>query len=201
MLHNGTPLAMASPPGPQSPSPSSSTSAASSSSPSTRADNGIFSRRSMRQLGMFFAGAGFTLVSAMVTRRAIVRKKIAAFPKFFHPSYAPAGPQVNPEGAMIAFEALGLATLNVISVGIMTTGGLSWALNMSSVEELRERSRRSLYGPTGQPAEVSEREMEEFTAMLPMLLSQLGQSQLIQNDKDKDNQAATVNENENQKRD
>lgn len=158
----------------------------------------------MRQLGLFFAGAGFTLVSVLITRRAIARKKIAALPKFYQPSHAPAGEQVNPEGPLIAFEALGLATLNVISVGIMATGGLSWAFDLSSAEELRERSRRSLYGKVGQTDKDGEREMEELATML---LSKLGKAPAVENEKDKENQNQRVNElenkneNENKKRD
>lgn len=127
----------------------------------------------MSQLGLFFAGAGFCLVSTMVTRRAVVRKQIAALPKFYSPSHAPAGQQGNPEGSLIAVEALGLATLNVLSFGIMATGGLSWAFDVSSVEDLREKARRTIQGEAGQTNEEAEREFEEWAARV---LTKLGQT-------------------------
>ncbi|ROT34700.1 hypothetical protein SODALDRAFT_329562 [Sodiomyces alkalinus F11] len=197
MLANGTPLAMATPPGAQTPSPSSSA-GASSRSPSSRVDNRIVSPRSINQLGLFFAGAGFTLVSALITRRAVVRKKISALPKFYHTSHAPAGLQGNAEGSLIAIEALGLATLNVVSVGIMATGGLAWAFDLSSLEDLRERSRQSLYGHARQTDEAGEREMEEFATML---LTKLGKAPPLEDkqDKDKNGQAQKDQGNENEK--
>ncbi|KAK2031251.1 hypothetical protein LX32DRAFT_284016 [Colletotrichum zoysiae] len=124
----------------------------------------LFQTRATKQLGLFFAGAGFFLFSAMVTRRSVVRKQLAAFPKFYQPSHYAAGKQANPEGGMIAFEALNLATLNVVSFAMMMTGGAAWALDVSSVDDLRKMARRSLHGAAAQTDEAAEREFEEWAA-------------------------------------
>ncbi|KAL0937671.1 uncharacterized protein CTRU02_207402 [Colletotrichum truncatum] len=124
----------------------------------------IFQSRAAKQLGLFFAGAGFLMFSTFVTRRAITRKQLAAYPKFYQPSHSPAGKQVNPEGSMIALEALNLATLNVISFGMMMTGGAAWAFDVTSVDDLREMARRSIRGAAGQTDEAAEREFEEWAA-------------------------------------
>lgn len=89
---------------------------------------------------------------------------MASLPKFFSPSHAPAGQQGNPEGNLIALEALNLATLNVMSAGIMAFGGVAWALDLSSLDELKERTRRSLRGEAGNIDEEAEREFEEWAA-------------------------------------
>ncbi|KAK1995925.1 hypothetical protein LX36DRAFT_137580 [Colletotrichum falcatum] len=124
----------------------------------------IFQGRATKQLGLFFAGAGFFFFSAMITRRSVVRKQLAAFPKFYQPSHYAAGKQGNPEGGMIAFEALNLATLNVFSFAMMMTGGAAWAFDVSSVDDLRQMARRSLHGAAAQTDEAAEREFEEWAA-------------------------------------
>ncbi|OLN96495.1 hypothetical protein CCHL11_00577 [Colletotrichum chlorophyti] len=131
------------------------------------------SSRVTKQLGLFFAGAGFLLFSTMVTRRAVVRKQIAAFPKFYQPSHYQAGKQGNPEGSMIALEALNLATLNVVSFAMMMTGGVSFAFDISSVDDLRAMARRSIHGAAGQTDEAAEREFEEWAAKV---LTQFGKA-------------------------
>lgn len=72
--------------------------------------------------------------------------------------------QGNPDGPFIAAEALGLATLNVFAFGVMLTGGLAWAWDVSTVEDLRNRARRKLYGEAGAVDEDAEKEMEEWMA-------------------------------------
>ncbi|WYZ39184.1 hypothetical protein EsH8_III_001098 [Colletotrichum jinshuiense] len=124
----------------------------------------LFASRAGKQLGLFFAGAGFFLFSTMITRRAVTRKQLAAFPKFYQPSHSPAGKQGNPEGSLIALEALNLATLNVVSFAIMMTGGTAWAFDISSVQDLRYMARRSIQGAAGQTDEAAEREFEEWAA-------------------------------------
>jgi hypothetical protein len=126
----------------------------------------VFSTRSLKQLGLFFAGAGFLTVSTLITRRSVARKQIAAFPKFYQPSHRPAFKGENAEGSLIAVEALGLATLNVVSFGIMATGGLSWAFDVSSVEDLRSMARRHVGLPGGEADEAAEKEIEEWFAKM-----------------------------------
>ncbi|TDZ44813.1 hypothetical protein CTRI78_v009303 [Colletotrichum trifolii] len=124
----------------------------------------IFPSRVSKQLGLFFAGAGFLFFSTMITRRSIVRKQLAAFPKFYQPSHSAAGKHGNPEGSMIALEALNLATLNVISFGMMMTGGVAFAFDITSIEDLRAMARRSIRGAAGQTDEAAEKEFEEWAA-------------------------------------
>jgi len=100
----------------------------------------IFSERSLRQLGIFCAGASFFGLSMLITRRSVARKIKATVPLFYQPSNQPAG-KISSDSSLIALEALNLATLNVLGWGIMTAGGLSWAFDVSNVQDLAERRR------------------------------------------------------------
>jgi hypothetical protein len=50
------------------------------------------------------------------------------------------------EGTLFALEALSLATLNTFSFGIMATGGLAWAFDISSLDDLKARARKHRRG-------------------------------------------------------
>ncbi|MBE3048068.1 hypothetical protein IMZ48_37285 [Candidatus Bathyarchaeota archaeon] len=136
----------------------------------------LTSRRALNQFSLFAAGSAFVLASVFVTRRAVARRTIAALPKSFQPNVrAPLRggdslqggmPDVEAEGGIIAAQALGLATLNVISFGIMAAGGAAFALDLSSVEDMRRYSRTRMYGASGRPDEEAEREMEVWAAGL-----------------------------------
>lgn len=126
-------------------------------------------RRSAKQLGLFAAGAGFLTLSALITRRAVARKMVQSAPKMFQPSHH--GPGIPPRGqkdkgddAFVAIEALGLATLNVFSFGVMMTGGFMWAFDISNIEDLRRKARASLYGVNGVVDEAAEQQVEEWVA-------------------------------------
>ncbi|KAJ9155360.1 hypothetical protein NKR23_g1822 [Pleurostoma richardsiae] len=127
-----------------------------------RASSSLLSERSMKQFGLFAAGASFMMLSTLVTRRAVARKTIV--PTFYQQSTRP--PTTKPEGKdpLIAVEALGLATLNVFSFAIMATGGLAWAFDVSTVEELRTKARKHMYGPAGRIDEAAEQEVAEWAA-------------------------------------
>ncbi|RYO83930.1 hypothetical protein DL764_009394 [Monosporascus ibericus] len=128
----------------------------------------IFSQRSMKQLGLFFAGAGFLSLSVLATRRAITRKRLATIPKFYHPSNGPVN-TANSDSSLIALEALNLATLNVMGFGIMCTGGIAWAFDLSSLDDLRGMARRHIGPSGGHVDEEAEREVAEWMAkMLPI---------------------------------
>lgn len=124
----------------------------------------LFSQRSRRQLGLFFAGAGFFAISAMITRRSLVRRYKATIPKFYHPSNRP-NFQVN--GAMEAFEALNIATVNVLSVSMMLGGGFLYAFDIASLDDMR-RKLRSRIGVDGlrTDQEVEEEIKEWFATVL-----------------------------------
>ncbi|KAI1212544.1 uncharacterized protein F4807DRAFT_340588 [Annulohypoxylon truncatum] len=123
----------------------------------------IFSQRSLKQLGLFFGGAGFMFLSTLVTRRSIARKYTATVPKFYNQSNRPVD-KIPADNNLMALEALNLATLHVMGFGIMITGGLAWAFDVSSVDDLRRMARRN-YGRVGATAdEEAEREIEEWVA-------------------------------------
>ncbi|KAK7985073.1 hypothetical protein PG988_002695 [Apiospora saccharicola] len=134
-----------------------------STRPDTRTP--IFSQRSMNQLGLFFGGAVFLSLSALVTRRAVARKIRVTQPRFFIPSNSPVN-KVDGDNSLIAVEAFGLATLNVFGFGIMSTGGLSWAFDVSNVAELRGMARKTLGADGSKTDEEAEREVEEWVAKM-----------------------------------
>ncbi|KAI3392768.1 hypothetical protein diail_5204 [Diaporthe ilicicola] len=126
-------------------------------------------RRSAKQLGLFAAGAGFLTLSALITRRAVSRRMLESAPRMFQPSHH--GPRPPPRGqkdkgddAFVAAEALGLATLNVFSFGVMMTGGFMWAFDISNIEDLRTKARASLYGEDGVVDSAAEQQVEEWIA-------------------------------------
>lgn len=110
----------------------------------------MFNARSAKQLSLFFAGAAFLGLTTAVTRRSVARKIKAAMPRLFQPSYLGEGAKVeSAEGTLFALEALSLATLNTFSFGIMATGGLAWAFDISSLDDLRARARKHRRGVVG----------------------------------------------------
>ncbi|RFU28143.1 hypothetical protein B7463_g8206, partial [Scytalidium lignicola] len=122
----------------------------------------IFSPRSRKQLSLFLAGASFFTLSTLITRRSLVRRYKASLPKFYHPSNRPVG-DVN--GAMEAFEALNIATINVLSMSMMVSGGLLWAFDISSSEDLRRKLRGGLgFDGKGSAENEAEEEIEEWIA-------------------------------------
>jgi hypothetical protein len=105
-------------------------------------DRSIWSQRSRRKLAIFGAGATFMLISAAITRRAIARRNNWTRPLFFHTNMDPHLPPIN--APLEALEALSVATINASSFGIMMTGGAFWAFDISSIAELRRRTRDHL---------------------------------------------------------
>ncbi|KAG6005724.1 hypothetical protein E4U21_007740 [Claviceps maximensis] len=151
--------------------------AAAAASPSTR--DGDASKPSLtplqrqtRQLGLLFAGAGFMAASVAVARRSVLRRQLESFPKFY------SGNRVmqkfdSGERSLMAVQALGLATLNVASFGILMTGGIAWAFDLCNVQELRLRTQAALRRP-GSFSEEDEKEMEK---MMGSILEKLGMQQ------------------------
>ncbi|KAK1783794.1 hypothetical protein QBC45DRAFT_388416 [Copromyces sp. CBS 386.78] len=134
----------------------------------------VFSERSMKQLGLFFGGATFFALSVAVSRRAVARHLKASKMEIFAPNpmalgiSRPSAGNINAKGdghPLMAAEALTLATLNVVSFATMAAGGTSWALDISSVEDLRRKARRTLYGGNGANLdEEAEKEVAEWVA-------------------------------------
>ena len=120
-------------------------------------------QRSRKQLTVFFAGASFLALSALITRRALARRRLAIMPSFYEPSNAP--PRLRINGAMEAFEALNIATINVTSFAIMTTGGLMWAFDVGGIDDMRRKIRGGLgIDGSGRSEKEVEEEFEEWLA-------------------------------------
>lgn len=97
-------------------------------------------RRARRQNALFFGGLGFTMLSMWVTRRSMLRKR-PLMPTTFTPSNAP---QPKAEGGLDAIEALGLATMNTVSVFMTAIGaGFIW-FDIADIEDLRDRVRKGV---------------------------------------------------------
>jgi hypothetical protein len=65
---------------------------------------------------------------------------------------------------MEAFEALNIATVNVLSVGMMLGGGLLYAFDISSLDDMRGQVRASIGVDGPRTDEDEEREIEEWIA-------------------------------------
>lgn len=65
---------------------------------------------------------------------------------------------------MLAFQALNLATLNTLSFGIMMAGGASWALDVSTLDDLRRLTRRSMDSVDGDVNQADEDEVTQWMA-------------------------------------
>lgn len=130
-------------------------------STTSESESAFFSPRSRRQLSLFAAGVGFFAISSVITRRSIVRRYKATVPKFYQPSN---GPSTQVNGAMEAFEALNIATVNVFSVGMMVTGGLLWAFDIASLEDMRSKVRTNLGVDPIRTDQDAEAEIEEWFA-------------------------------------
>lgn len=97
-------------------------------------------RRARRQNALFFGGLAFTMFSAWVTRRSMIRKR-PPVPTTFTPSNAavPKG-----EGGLDAVEALGLATINTVSVFMTAIGAGFIYFDIADIEDLREKVRKGV---------------------------------------------------------
>jgi hypothetical protein len=65
---------------------------------------------------------------------------------------------------MEAFEALNIATVNVFSAGMMVTGGLLWAFDISSLNDMRSKVRTNLGVDPIRTDQDAEDEIEEWFA-------------------------------------
>jgi hypothetical protein len=104
-------------------------------------------------LKLLFGGMTFFALSVLVTRRAFHKKRLACMPQFYTSSVYHS-PHSN--SAADAFEALNLATLNVISFGIMAGGAVGYALNINELEDLRKFVRAGLRGGSDTPVKSDE---------------------------------------------
>ncbi|KAL4906770.1 hypothetical protein BDW74DRAFT_166920 [Aspergillus multicolor] len=106
---------------------------------------------------LFFGGALFFAFSLLTTRRAMVRRFNASIPPYYTSSIYHK-PEVN--GGMEAFEALNLATLNVLSFGMMSSGGVLWAMGINSLDDMRRYVKTRMAGGEG-ALNATDEEMEK----------------------------------------
>ena len=149
----------------QSPSLSSSPSTTISNPPTTQTtySSSSYNRTNLKLL---FGGMAFFTFSLLITRRANHKKRIACIPPFYTGSIY-FQPKVN--GAMEAFEALNLATVNVLSFGMMSTGAVMCALDINGLDDARRVMRTAIEGSlershdgSGKPDEELEQQVTEW---------------------------------------
>ncbi|KAA8614688.1 hypothetical protein PtrSN002B_000989 [Pyrenophora tritici-repentis] len=101
----------------------------------------VTSPRSLRQLSIYFLGSACLLASTAITRKAVWRRQLRVMPKFYEAN-------TNPHEYFSPFsdacQALNLATMNCVSVGIMALGGAMWTFDIANLREARAVLRRRL---------------------------------------------------------
>ena len=90
-------------------------------------------------LKLLVGGVTFFAMSLFVTRRALRKRLIASIPPYYT-SATYHKPEAN--GALDAFEALTLATMNVFSFGMASTGAVMYKFDVNSLEDARGVMRR-----------------------------------------------------------
>jgi hypothetical protein len=67
-------------------------------------------------------------------------------------------------GALEAMEALNIATINVLSIGMMVGGGLLYAFDISSVDDIKKNVRTRIGVDVNRSDQDVEEEIEEWFA-------------------------------------
>jgi hypothetical protein len=101
----------------------------------------ITSARSLQQLSVFLFGGACILASTAITRKAVWRRQLRVKPKFYEPN---TNPHEYFSPFQDAIQALNLATMNCVSVGIMALGGILWTFDISSLREAQASLRGRL---------------------------------------------------------
>jgi hypothetical protein len=96
----------------------------------------------------------------VITRRSLTRRRLASIPPFYTGSTY-FKPDIN--GGMEAFEALNIATINVLSFAMMAAGGTLCAFDINTLEDLRTRVRGGLELNGKSDGQV-DAELEEWVA-------------------------------------
>lgn len=86
--------------------------------------------------------------------------------------------QPHSNSAGDAFEALNLATLNVISFGLMAGGAVGYALNINGLEDMRRFVRNGLQGGSDTPVKSDEELETEVTEWVAKILGDKFEKQL-----------------------
>lgn len=117
---------------------------------------------------LLLSGLIFFSFSALVTRRALLRKHLATVPPFYTTSMFHK-PSIS--GGQDAFEALNIATINTVSIAMILAGATFCVMDIDSVETARKRYREKMglegslkpgTKPSKEEEEQFERDMEEW---------------------------------------
>ncbi|MCJ1326831.1 hypothetical protein MMC10_003497 [Thelotrema lepadinum] len=123
----------------------------------------LTNQRSRRQLSIFFLGATALTFSSIFIRSNLAARTRLVYPRFYTPSNQGLEYAVN--GPVEAFKALQIATLTTVSSTLMVGGGLLWAFDISSVDDLRARMRSAMgVQRTGKSDREVEMELEAWIA-------------------------------------
>ncbi|RAL12211.1 DUF3433 domain-containing protein [Aspergillus homomorphus CBS 101889] len=136
-------------------------------------------------LKLLVGGLAFFTLSVLTTRRAIRKRALASIPPFYTsaPYHKPAV-----SGGVEAFEALNLATLNVLSFAMMSTGGVLYAMDINGVDDMRRYVRRAALSEEDAAKGLvegdreMEREVEEWAARV--LGEKFGKELKVQREKE-----------------
>ncbi|RAO72950.1 uncharacterized protein BHQ10_008962 [Talaromyces amestolkiae] len=117
---------------------------------------------------LLLSGLIFFSFSALITRRALLRKHLATVPPFYTTSMFHK-PSIS--GGQDAFEALNIATINTVSIAMILAGATFCVMDIDSVETARKRYREKMglegslkpgTKPSKEEEEQFERDMEEW---------------------------------------
>lgn len=130
--------------------------------------------RARRQNALLYGGAAFLGLSIFVTRRALIRKKLAAYPnlvktqggnaKIDVPTFTNSNVSPRAEGGLDAAEALFLATLNTFSLFMFGTGAFMKYNNIGDVEDLRDWVRQGVGYDVYAGDTEADKEIEQWMA-------------------------------------
>ncbi|KAL2831104.1 hypothetical protein BDW59DRAFT_6916 [Aspergillus cavernicola] len=108
---------------------------------------------------LLFGGALFFTLSLLTTRRALTRRLNASIPPYYTSSTY-FKPKVN--GGTEAFEALHLATINVLSFAMMASGGVLYAMDINGLDDIRAYVKKGMSsGVAGQELSAADKELEK----------------------------------------
>lgn len=114
--------------------------------------------RAQRQNALLYGGALFTVLSVLVTRRAVARKILEA------PSEVTAKTQAmsKSSGPFDAAQALSLATLNVFSIGLLALGAVFKTFDIADIEDMRDKVRSGIGFDVYGGDDAADKELEEW---------------------------------------
>jgi hypothetical protein len=85
----------------------------------------------------------------------------------------------NVNGAVEAVEALNIATVSVLSLAMMSTGGLLWYFDINSMDDARRKLRGGLgVDGSGRDEKQAEEEFEEWMATVLSRKDAKGKSEM-----------------------